>query len=573
MTNLIPASTQDAPISEMTTQEFLGLLREKQIEVHANEGRLKVSAPAGALDMSVKAQLKDRKAALLKVLRETTVGAEASQIVPLSAAELSAGIPLTPAQQGIWLVDHFNPGNVSYNIPEAFRFEQTIALETMQLAVDCLLRRHSILRTSFHEDDGTLHQLIDDAVEARVGFTDLGALPEEERERRCRDLIRAEGRRPFDLQHAPLVRFHLFRLAERRNVVFFNIHHIVSDRVSLYVLRTELIASCAAVQSGREALLPAIKFQFVDYAAWVATQMQSDAIGMQIAYWKKKLAGLPEFMDLPHSRAFPEKRSSWGATKKVFVSTTARSALNRIGTEDGVSPFMTFLAVFAVSVARWSQIKGQGAVDFCIGSPITQRNGEATEHMIGMFVNMLAFRCRVEPGMGFRDVLRQVRCTALEAYENSDVPFQSLVRAINPDRRSQRSPIFQVMFGYETYMPPVADEFQMDADAGTARYDLALHLSETAHEGLTGVIEYSTDLFEEADIDTLAAHGDVLLNDITFDPDHDVFDSPVRGPQQQTKTVCVGEQKADSASSSATSISHRKIWGVGRLTRLFSRFR
>jgi len=151
----------------------------------------------------------------------------------------------------------------------------------------------------------------------------------------------------------------------------------------------------------------------------------------------------------------------------------------------------------------------------------------ATERMIGLFVNMLAFRCTLSTGISFRELLRQVRGTALEAYENSDVPFQRLVKALKPDRRSQRAPIFQVMFGYETYMPPVGHEMQMQIEPGTARYDLSLHLAESAGETLYGSIEYCTDLFTDADAVKLARKFEAIVSALARDPEQDIWKLPL----------------------------------------------
>jgi hypothetical protein len=368
-----------------------------------------------------------------------------------------------------------------------------------------------------------------------VEFTDLSDVSAEASDQRCRGVLRVEGRRPFDLKRAPLVRFHLFRLAEQSYVVSFNIHHILADRISLYVMREELVALAEAIyrtgdtQCGdAEAGLPALPVQYAEYAVWMDGWMRSEAIERQIGYWKQKLAGLPAFLEMRHSLPWPRKRSAWGATKPVAIADADAAALKRVGAEEGASPFMTFLAAYAVLLARASRAPlYDGGVDFCVGSPITHRRQAQTERMIGLFVNMLAFRCTVTPGITFRELLRQVRGTALEAYENSDVPFQRLVKALKPDRRSQRAPIFQVMFGYETYMAPVAREMQMAIDPGTARYDLSLHLAESASDALYGVIEYCTDLFTEADAVKLADEFEAIVSELGRDLEQDIWKLPL----------------------------------------------
>jgi non-ribosomal peptide synthetase component F len=176
---------------------------------------------------------------------------------------------------------------------------------------------------------------------------------------------------------------------------------------------------------------------------------------------------------------------------------------------------MTFLAAYALLIARFS-----GQRDFCIGSPVTQRKQIETQRMPGLFVNMVAYRILIEPQQSFRDVLRQVRTTALEAYEQSDVPFQTLVRALRFNRRSPRSPIFQVMFGFEPFVPSDSSVLQIDTDPGTARYDLSLLLAELAGGTLLATFEYRTDLFDQGEIAPLSNQFVKLLQQVAENPDH-----------------------------------------------------
>lgn len=508
-------AVQKSSISAMTTLGLINFLKEKQIHIHVENGRLKINAPIGVVDGALQAELKIRKNDLLAAFGGPS---SAEPLIPLTADQLTGMLPLTAAQQGMWLIEHFNPGNVAYNIPEAFRFEWRVELVTFQAAVDQLIARHKILRTSFHEDEGELFQTIAATVSAPVLFNDFSHLDELERERACAALLRDESRRPFDLRHPPLARFHLIRLAKDTHVLFSNIHHIIADRVSLYILREEVLSISDAIANKTAHTLPDLPIQYVDYAVWAARQQQGPVIQKQIEYWKRKLAGVPAFLELPHSRPRPEKRSSWGATKPVAVSKEHRAMLAKIAAEERTSHFQTFLALFALLLARSS-----GSLDFCIGSPITHRKHPATQQMVGLFVNMLVFRCELDSAMTFRELLRCVRTTALDAYENSDVPFQTLVRALKPDRRSQRSPVFQVMFGYETYMPSTFDDFQIDTGSGTARYDLSLHLAESASEGIYGSFEYCTDLFEESDIERMISEFEAVVVEVASDPDREVF--------------------------------------------------
>jgi hypothetical protein len=501
-------------MQELSHSQFLDLLTQRGIEVYVKGGRLQISAPAGTIDLQLRAELVRRKPELLGVLRGADVFPRPR---PLVAVERKGKIPQTDAQQGLWLIDHFTPGNVAYNIPEAFLIEGPVDIGALQNAVDGLLIRHETLRTYFYEEDGELLQAVSPDARAQVGFTDVSMIAESDRDRELRELIREQSRQPLDLNQPPLVRFHLFRLTEYRHAVFFNIHHIIADRRSLIILQQELGELYQAAARNETARLPEMPVQYADYAIWASKHLADGAMASQIRYWKAKLAGAPPFLELPASRPYPEQRTAWGATVPVVIPLPLRDAVGEVGRQVGATMFMTLLAAFAILLYKHS-----GKEDFCIGSPFTHRNQVETEPIIGLFVNMLVFRCQLGGEPSFREFLRRVRATALEAYEHSDLSFQELVRQLRPDPRSLRSPLFQIMFGFDSDAAPEQNGFvQIDTNPGTARFDLTLQLSENAN-GIAGSFEYCTDLFDAASIEYMAAQFLTLLDKITKHPDQPI---------------------------------------------------
>jgi Condensation domain/TubC N-terminal docking domain len=540
-------------LRELTSAEFLTLLGQKNIRLQARGEHLAVDAPVGVLDDPLRSELRRRKADLLPLLGPPK---EAFPKPPLLAVKRGGRIPMTSSQQGMWLIDHFDPGNVAYNIPEAFLFRFSLDLEILQRSVDLLIARHEILRTSFHEEDGELFQAIAAEAHTEVGFTDLQSLSETEASSKCRALIREHAHRPFDLRSPPLVRFHFFRVAPERDVLFVNIHHIISDLRALFILREELMICYQAFSANTAPDLPELSLQFADYALWADKQLRNGIMDSQVQYWREKLAGLPQFLELPLSGTYPEKRTASGAKVSLAVSSAVRGSLTQIGRECGATPFMTFLAAFGLLIARFSSQH-----DFCIGSPVTQRTHAETQRMIGLFMNMVAFRVQIVPQHSFRDIVRQVRATALEAYEQRDVPFQTLVRALRFNRRSARSPIFQVMFGFEPASAVDPRFWQFDTDPGTARYDLSLLLSESADGNISGFLEYRTDLFEKDEIAALSHQFLALLQEVADDPDRPCLSG---APVEEVKAV-----PAESKLSAAASSPSRSTF-FGRLSKAFS---
>lgn len=517
-------------MQELTHSQFLDLLRQRGIEISARDGHLLISAPRGAVDSELHAELTRRKPEMLAALE----GATASQsLYPLVPRERNSKVPQTHAQQGMWLIDYFAPGNAAYNIPQAFLIEGPVDAEVLQKAVDNLLARHEVLQTYFYEDKGELLQAVSSDAKALVGFTDISTVTESDREQKLQQLLQEQARQSFDLSHAPLVRFHLFRLTKQRHVIFSNIHHIIADRRSLTILQEELGVLYLAAARNEAATLPDLPIQYADYAVWISKHLDSTAMTDQIQYWKTKLAGAPPFLELPSSRPYPEQRTAEGATVPVVISASLQAALNLIGRQEGATMFMTLLTAFAVLLYKHS-----GKEDFCIGSPFTSRNQIETEPLIGLFVNMLALRCQMAGDPSFRESLRRVRATALEAYEHGDIPFQEVVRALRPDPRLRRSPLFQIMFGFDPDMRSGPGSFiPIDTNPGKARFDLTLQLGETP-DGIAGTFEYSTDLFDAESVEQMATQFVALLGEVTQHPDRkissiELFSSSETGPTVQ----------------------------------------
>ncbi len=501
-------------MQELPQAQFLDFLRQRNIAISVKDGRLQISAPVGAVDPELRAELLRRKPELLETLQSAAAPPRHSPLVPM---ERTGRIPQTHAQQGMWLIEHFTPGNVAYNIPEAFIVEGPVDTSALQVAVDRLLARHEILRTYFYEDEGDLLQAVSNDARASVGFTDLSMAAERDREQELGKLIREQARQPFDLKRPPLVRFHLFRLTKQRHAIFFNIHHIISDRRSLAILQQELIALYQAAVRNETAALPELPVQYADYAIWTSKHLAEGAMNGQIQYWKTKLAGAPATLELPSSRPYPEQRTAWGANVLIAIPPPVHAALNEIARHEGATMYMTLLAAFAVLLYKQS-----GKEDFCLGSPFTHRNQIETEPLIGLFVNMLVFRCRLEGQPSFREFLRRMRTTALEAYENSDLPFQELVRILKPDLRSRRSPLFQIMFGFDSdARPGQCGLAQLDTNPGTAKFDLTLQLREGL-DGIFGGFEYCTDLFDAATIEQMSAQFSALLDQLIQRPDQPI---------------------------------------------------
>ncbi|MCY1023460.1 non-ribosomal peptide synthase/polyketide synthase [Pyxidicoccus sp. MSG2] len=457
-------------------------------------------------------------------------GPRASAIVPVPR---TGPLPLSFAQQRLWLIDQLEPGSSVYNLPTVLGLRGNLDVKALEKAFTALAERHESLRTVFTAHDDELMQCILPATELPLPVVDLGSVPPGEREAEARRLASEEAQRPFDLTNGPLLRTVLFRLDAREHVLVLTMHHIVSDGWSMDVLVREVAALYGAFTSGSEPRLPSLPIQYADFAAWQRGWLKGAVLERQLGYWRQNLAGTAPVLELPGDKPRPAVQSSRGAYQPVVLSGALTQALLDLCQREGLTPFMALLAVWQVLLARYS-----GQDDFAIGSPIAGRTRGETESLIGFFVNTLVLRARVAPHASFRELLAHVRATTLAAYEHQDVPFEKLVEELQPRRTLSHSPLFQVMFSLQN-TPDEAVRVEggpgstaplelrpVVAALQTVKFDLNLSLAQTPR-GLAGTLAWRTDLFEQPTIVRMVEHLRTLLEAAVSAPGTLVGDLPL----------------------------------------------
>ncbi|MFN8596432.1 MAG: amino acid adenylation domain-containing protein [Anaerolineae bacterium] len=426
--------------------------------------------------------------------------------------------PASFGQQRLWFLDRFEPNSPYYNIPSAVRLTGVLNAAVLERALNEVVRRHEILRTTFDLLDGEVVQVIAPALHVPLPVIDLRSRPEEERETEALRLATDEARQPFDLTRGPLLRAQLLCLNDHEHLALFTLHHIIADGWSINVLINELATLYAPLAAQRSSPLPELSIQYADFAEWQRTWLQGDVLDEQLAYWKQQLANSPTVLELPTDRPRPAVQTSRGATRSLRLSAALTQALNTLSRRENCTLFMTLLAAFQTLLHRYT-----GVEDICVGTPIANRNRAEVEALIGLFINTLVIRADLSGDPSFRQLLQRVRETTLGAYAHQDLPFEKLVDALQPVRDMSHSPLFQVMFILQN-APLKAQQLpglslkMLDVDSGTATFDLTLSMSETT-DGLDASIEYNTDLFDAATIDRLLQHFDVLLHSLVANPD------------------------------------------------------
>jgi amino acid adenylation domain-containing protein len=468
-----------------------------------------------------------RKLLELRLKRE---GAAAPGQQPIPRRNPDLPIPLSFSQQRLWFIEQLEPGNPAYNMVAAIRITGQADIAALKASLNEIVRRHESLRTIFVAEDGRPVQRILPSLDLPLPTIDLRSGPPAEREQRAKALVVAEAQQPFDLASGPLIRAMLFQLDQQAYVLTVIKHHIISDGWSMNVLFRELGRLYEAFANGQPVPLPPLNVQYPDFAIWQRDLLAQGAPGAtladQLAYWKRQLAGVSPALDLPTDRARPTMQSFRGAHFPFCLSLELTEALKALSQREDVTLFMLLLAGFQVLLQRYS-----GQDDISVGSPIAGRPRRELEELIGFFVNTLVLRTDLSGNPSFREVLRRVRAVALGAYDHSAVPFEKLVDELQPERNLSRMPLFQVMFGLQNMplssvsLPGLTFEM-LAADNETAKFDLWLSMDESQVH-LAGVLEYNTDLFDQATIARMIGHFETLLAGVAKDPEQRIADLPL----------------------------------------------
>ncbi len=477
---------------------------------------------------------------------EEVIKAELGQQPPtIGRVSRVKNLPLSFAQARLWLLEQLQPGSAIYNIPIAVRFVGFLNVAALEQAFAEIVYRHEVLRTTFHLVNGQPFQAIASSLRVRLPVVDLRELPEAQREALVQPLIIEESQRCFDLAQGPLLRCTLLHIHEQEYIVLFTIHHIVSDGWSMGVFVQELVALYEAFSAGKPSPLPELAIQYADFAVWQRQWLQGDVLETQLAYWKKQLGTNLPVMKLPTTRPRAEVKTNLGETSSFLIPAKEFKALQALSRQEGVTLFMTMLAGFQVLLQRYTNQD-----EIVVGTDVANRNQPETESLIGFFVNLLVLRTDLAGNPSFRELLKRVRQVALGAYTHQDLPFDQLVKALQPERNlSNTSSLFQVLFVLQNApMPPLElpglTLHLLEIENKMAKFDLALFLTET-EQGILGNWQYNTDLFDETTITCMTGNFKILLNSIVAQPDAKINSlEMLSGTERQQQAMQKRERKA-----------------------------
>jgi amino acid adenylation domain-containing protein len=508
--------------------ELLRLLEGQGVHVSLEGERLRLNGPKEVLTEEIEGLVAGRRGEIVELLKD---GRPSSSFDAIPHTPRDRPIPASPGQAGLWFLDQVAPGDISYTIFHAIRERGPLNSRAQECALNAMVARHEALRTTFREIDGELYQIIAPELALSVPVQDLRSLSPEDREAAASRLIADEARRPFDLARGPLLRYRILQLDDEEWQSVLAVHHVIFDGWSLGLFNREMAALAAAFIAGQPSPLADLPIQYADYAAWQCEQLTGPLLQGQLKYWREQLAGPLTVLQLPCARPRPVARTSQGSVEYHVLPAELIQSVEALGRRHRATPFITHLAAFVALLHRYSLQD-----DLLVGAPVACRNRIETEGLLGLFVNTLVLRADASGNPTFTELLSRVRKTTLDAFSNQDVPFEELVRALHPERRSSHTPLFQVMFNHinlESESKPWV------LANGTSKFDLTLTLVPIG-SGMQCVWEYTSDLFEGTMIRRMAEHFETLLACIVVAPARRILELPLATETEQLLTASKG---------------------------------
>ncbi|MEK7434104.1 MAG: amino acid adenylation domain-containing protein [Cyanobacteriota bacterium] len=410
-------------------------------------------------------------------------------------------IPLSFPQQRLWFIEQLESGIISYNIPSALKFDGYLNYEILEKSINKIIERHENLRTVFKLDNNIPHQVILSELKISLKIVEI------DENTNLNEVLKDDASIPFDLKTPPLLRGTIFRKNDTENIVLLTIHHIIADGFSLKILFEEITSIYKELleKQGNEFTLfskvEKLTHQYSDFSFWQKNLIESNKLDKQIDFWKKQLFEISESLNLPFDKPRNKTQTFNGAMNNFEIPFYILNKLQELGKQKGVTVFSILLSVYNILIYKYS-----GQKDIIVGTPITGRNEPEWENLIGLFLNMLSLRTKIDSEISFSKLIEEVSNTTLSAYDNQDLPFEKIVEIINPERTTGRTPIFQTIIALHASIDiePINDTkiTYLDVDMKTSKFDLVLSII-PFDEKLKCVFEYNTDLFFDSTIEKL----------------------------------------------------------------------
>jgi non-ribosomal peptide synthetase component F len=477
--------------------------------------------------------------------------------------------PVSFAQQRLWFLEQLTPGEPTYNMPYAFWLEGPLDAHALQRAMDAVVARHAVLRTSIVGCDGVPEQVVADTGTVPIEHIEVPpGLDECERTRKAESIAGELARQPFDLATAPLIRTALIVAGPDLHLFVLVMHHSISDCSSVEILIDELSDVYRAETTGVPASLPPLLMEYGDYAVWQQDRMQGEELDRQLSYWREQLRGAPQLLTLPTDRPRPIRQSTRGGVATIYVDAATTQRLAAVAYGANSTMFMVFLTGFAATLSRYTR-----QADMLLGTQVASRTYAELDPIVGMFTNTLTLRMSLAGDPTFAELLGRVRDTTADALAHEQLPFEKLVADFAPDRTLAHTPLIQVQFVYGSLTPPTLDLPGITARSlalltSTAKLDLIVYADAQDAQVTRLSMEYSTDLFDTAWADRFLGCMATLLEHAADAPGTPVADLPMLSAAQRDELIIErnrqgppGDDAADGGDAhSAPDDSDADVW-------------
>jgi amino acid adenylation domain-containing protein/non-ribosomal peptide synthase protein (TIGR01720 family) len=480
------------------------------------------------------------------------------RLEPLVAGERPDIMPLSFAQSRLWFVDQLQGPSPVYNLAVGLRLTGIIDIDALGAAFADVVERHESLRTRFPAVDGIPQQLIVATQNAAFGWEaiDTSGWPDG----RLEEAVEETARYGFDLSAEIPLRAKLFRITDDDHVLVAVVHHIAADGWSITPLVADLGVAYASRCAGKAPEWGPLPVQYADYTLWQRAQLgdldeSNSRISQQLQFWEQALAGMPERLALPTDRPYPLVADQSGARVAVDWPAELQLQVAHLARDYGATGFMVMQAALSVLLSKLSANS-----DVAVGFPIAGRRDPALDLLVGFFVNTLVLRVDLAGDPSVADVLAQVRTRSLAAFDHQDVPFEVLVERLNPTRSLTHHPLVQVMLAWQN-VPGQSGELdgglalgdlevtQLPLDTHTARMDLSFSLAERWTDvgepaGIGGTVEFRTDVFDTASIETLIERLQRVLEAMSADPARRLSSIDVLDADEHLRLDTIGNRAA-----------------------------
>jgi amino acid adenylation domain-containing protein len=440
--------------------------------------------------------------------------------------KLNGLIPLTSIQKRIWFMENFDSTITAYNIPHDFKITGDLDIDILGRAIDLLIERHESMRTVFKKVNGSPVQKVLTGMQGNLSIVHLEKEPPESLAKTISNHSLANATYKFDLENGPLFRFELLAQGNFQFYFLVNFHHIIFDDESVNIFIEELISVIDSLSTGKPINLTPTTITYSDYAISQNKWLASEECRRQLEYWKKELWGYADVLQLPVDFPRPKILTYNGTAYHFMLDSDLRNRIMNISLKHGTSMSITMLTAFSTLLSRYSSQD-----EFVVGVPVSNRNNVELESLVGVLINTLPIRIKINEGMSFASHMEQISKNFFSAYENQEVPFEHLVEELNIKRATDISPIFQVIFNYlqqynnKIHLPGLLIQ-KMEEEQASVQLDLTLTVKDHK-DNLSCKLEYNTDLFRPETIERFAGHYITFLKAICSDEGQIINEIPI----------------------------------------------